>query len=192
MCTGLELLAAAGMAGSSVVSGIEGSSSAQINAKIASSNADTAEKQASVKRLEAKNATAKAGYDEAKLRQEVDKTLGQAKTYYASRNLDPAYGSPLLVQGLTAAQGEVDAQIVRAQGQSDRASALSEAASYDASAATSRWQAVASEQQSNLSLLSGVFGAATTLLTSASKWTGLSGGSGNSGMIDIRPAWAKL
>ncbi len=197
MCTGLEILAAASIgtaAAGQVITGFEKSSAAGIRGNIARSNQEIAEKTAEVQRLGAETATEKAAFEEARLRAEVERTLGQAKTYFASRNLDPAFGSPLLIQGLTEAQGEVDAGIIRAGGRVERAGRLAEAASTEAGAASSAWEAAAAEQEKTLSLLSGVFGAGSTLLSGVSKWPGLQLG-GSSGMIgptDIRPAWARL
>lgn len=197
MCTGLELLAAGALtatAAGKVMEGFEGSAVARINRNVANTNAETAEKLAETQRIGAELSPARAAFEEARLRMEVRKVEGAARTTFAARNLDPATGSPLLVAGLTVAQGEVDAGLIRAGGQIERAERLAEAASTEAGAASSRWQAAAAEREANRSLLSGVLGAGTTLLSGFSQWPGLSLGAGSAGMIrpmDIRPAWAR-
>jgi hypothetical protein len=194
MCTGLELLAAGALgvgAAGKVIEGFEGSQVAKLNANVARSNAEILEKTAEIQTLGAELSPARAALEEARLRTQVNKVQGAARVHFAARNQDPAFGSPLLIAGLNEAQGEVDAGIIRASGQVERAERLADAASTAAGAAGSRWQAAAAERQSTASLLSGVFGAATTLLSGVGQWPGLSIGAGASGAIDIRPAWAR-
>lgn len=179
MCDPITLLTA----GASIIGGISKSGSDAATASAAAGNAAVAGKLADVQTLGADTASQKAGFDEARLRTQVGQVLGQAKTYYAAHNLDPTFGSPLLIQGMTAAQGEVDAGLVRAEGANARAQQLAAAASTAAGGASSSWQAAAATEQSQNDLIAGVFGAGTALLKGgATPWAGLSLGS-SSGMI---------
>jgi hypothetical protein len=191
MCTGLEILAVAGSVGGSLLKGFSGSSAAKLNQKVANSNARILEKTAAVQRIGADLAVTRAGFEETRKRSEVERVIGAAKTYYASRSLDPTVGSPLLIAGITAAQGEVDAGIIRANGATERAERLGQVASTLGNAAASRWQAAQAEADSSTSLLSGVLGAGTALLGGLSKWPGLEMGGSVGGVIgapmDIRP-----
>ena len=59
----------------------------------------------------------KANLEENRVRDQTKAGLAQQSTYFATNNMDPTYGSPLLLQAFGAAQGESDALIVRAGGQ---------------------------------------------------------------------------
>lgn len=178
-------------AGSSLLGGISGSQTAKLNASIMRSNAELSMKAAEIKRESARTAGQRGAYEEARIRGEVDRTVRGATAHFAARNLDPTVGSPLLIAAVTAAQGEVDARLARARGQIERASYLADAASSEAGGANQLAQASGYDSQAQTSLLSGIFGAATSLLTLGSaKWPGLSLPSAGGAPIDLRPGWA--
>ena len=66
-------------------------------------------------------ALGKANLEENRVRDETKAALAQQSTYFAANNMDPTDGSPLLLAGFGAAQGESDALIVRAGGQQEAA-----------------------------------------------------------------------
>jgi hypothetical protein len=199
MCTGMEvaLLAAGGLqAGGSIYNGIAGAQSAKVDQRIAGLNRDTQTKTAETERLFADLELRRAAADEASKRTEVAGIIGQQRAYFGASNLDPAMGSPLLLQATTAAQGEVDAGLIRAQGELDYASGMSKAASTQAGAATSAYQSEAAGMRAQQDLIAGALGAGTAILGAATKWPGLTGGAGTyqpaGAPLDIRPSVFRL
>lgn len=119
--------------------------------------------------LEAKGAdVALAGgaLDQARKLAEVNRTIGTANARFASGNVDPAYGSPLVAQGFSASQGKADQDLIAARARMSAAGALMTSAGTMSQAATSAGQATALGMKSGNDLMSGYFGAATTLLSS--------------------------
>jgi hypothetical protein len=99
---------------------------------------------------------------------------------FAGRNISAGSGSPLLMEGFSASQGATDMALAAARGEVGRADALTGAANTYGQAATQQWKAASDEQAASNAKVSGVFGAATSLLQSASQaWGGISGGFGN-------------
>jgi len=173
----VALVAGTGLqAASSIFGGQAAAQSAAVDARIASINRQTLEKTADVQRLYADLSLRRAAAEEAKSRTETRTVIGAQRAYYASSSLDPAMGGPLLLAGVTAAQGEVDAGLIRAQGQLDYASGLTEAASTQAGAATAAYQEVAANLRGQNAIIAGILGAGTALLGGAMKWPGLGGG----------------
>lgn len=72
-------------------------------------------------RKNAARALSSANFEENRVREGTDATLATQGAYWASANLDPSYGSPLALAAMGAAQGEVDARIVRAGGAQEAA-----------------------------------------------------------------------
>lgn len=63
----------------------------------------------------------RANFEENRSREETSGKLATQGAYWASANLDPTYGSPLALAAMGAAQGEIDARIVRAGGAQEAA-----------------------------------------------------------------------
>lgn len=193
MCTGIGLALAGLSAAGSLVKGIGNANAAKTDAQVAALNTETLTKEADVERIFADLSLRRAAADEARTRRQVSSTISGQRAYYGSSNLDPAIGGPLLLAGVTAAQGEVDAGLVRAQGQLDYASGLAKAASTQAGAATSAYDELAAQQRASQELIGGILGAGTALLAApTSTWAGLAGGGAAATYtigppLDIRP-----
>jgi hypothetical protein len=172
MCTGLELFAAAS-AGGSLFSGAAGMSSHNLSAKLAGGNADLLRTQAAIAEGNADLAVVRGNYDEFLSRRKVNSVLAAETAHFASGNVDPTYGSPAMIQAFTAAQGEVDAQLIRARTASARADALTGAANIAGQAAQQQFKAASEKGAAITSLVSGVLKAGTDLLYAGSKWPGL-------------------
>ena len=151
-------------------------------------------------------AMGKANLEENRVRDQTRGALAQQSTYFAANNMDPTYGSPLALAGYGAAQGEADAQIVRAGGLQEAAdqkwTAYSLADKQDeglASAAfniESGYKTASRQIDSNYrtaktrgtsgnfaagitaanNLRAGQFGAATTMLATATSWASMAMG----------------
>lgn len=161
----MALMAATGgvKALGSLYAGASSSQAAQTAAEFARINADIAAKQGLTR--------------ENTLRSQVERVLGNQTAQFAARGLDPTFGSPLALAGFTAAQGETDARLIRADTQSQIASALGDAA--------------ASEQKAVDARIAGLIGAGTALLGGAQDmWPGLQQSSTNaSPTVSGLPSW---
>lgn len=161
-------LAIAGTAlqvGGQIASASAASADAGLKEQIYKSNAQVSETTSKTQKLLAELPVMQARLDEARLRDEVAGTLASEKAGYAAAGLDPASGSPLLIQGITAAQGEVDAGLVRVQGQLNRAAALANSASTDSETATDLFQAAGANIEQKSAMVAGLLGAGTALIS---------------------------
>lgn len=177
MCDPVTMLAAVA-AGGKLFEGAAGFASHSMASKQAGDNADLLHIQSDIAKGNADTATIRGNYDEFLSRRKVDKVLGAETVHFASGNVDPTYGSPLLIQGFSAAQGETDAQLIRARMMGERADALTQAANIQGQAAGQRAKSSSETAAATTSLISGVLGAGTAYLTASSKWPGLSGSPG--------------
>jgi hypothetical protein len=112
-------------------------------------------------------------------------TLAAQRSYFAGGNLDPTFGSPLLVQAITAGRIATDADIAKASFAIGKADALTTEANlrgqaYGATlqAQSDRASAAALRDKGDADMLSGLLGAGTSLLSGLS---GMSGGFGGGG-----------
>lgn len=99
-------------------------------------------------------------------------TLSAQRSYFAGNNLDPTFGSPLLVQALTAGRVATDRNLAEASFAIDKANALSNVAALRGQAAGSAGQALTSLYgqmgatiKASADMTAGVIGAATSLLS---------------------------
>jgi hypothetical protein len=149
-------------AASSISQGAAASRAGKMNAAISDSNARVV--------------AARGAFEEAKVRDQVDRVLAGQRAYYADAGLDLTTGSPIATAAQSAAQGEVDAVLTRQKAQADSEGL--------------KLQAEQQRAQARQAMAQGIFGAATTLLSGAFKWATLGGSStpGNAvgGQIDIR------
>lgn len=113
-------------------------------------------------------------------------TLEAQRSYFAGNHLDPSFGSPLLVQAITAGRVATDADLAKASFAIGKANALTTEANlrgqaYSATlqSQSDRASASALRDKADDDFLSGIFGAGTALLSGASSMFG--GGFGGSG-----------
>lgn len=172
---------------------------------------------AEIARKNADLAMGRANVEEQRIRDETARGLASQTAYFAANNQDPTYGSPLVLAAHGAAQGESDALIARAGGVqaaaeqqwsayslADRADETIEAAEVgirSAGKATKRgietnFRTASTRGTSGNSAAfinasnarkAGQFGAATTLLNTASTWLNLGMG-GKLSSIGIKGA----
>ncbi len=101
--------------------------------------------------------------EENRSRADTERGLATTTAYFASNNMDPTYGSPLLLQTFGAAQGEADARIIRA-------AALQESAGF-------QWEALGYAERGNEAVATATTGlrsdylSASRTLDSAQKTT---------------------
>lgn len=190
MCTGAEFLLAAGTtagAASSLYRGFAGSAAGKMSADIARMNAELMRTNAEIARKKGDLAIARSAFDQARSGAAVDRVIGAQRARFVNANLDPASGSPLLALMHSAAEGEVDRQLIVNRGQLEAAGAMVDAANALSGAASQEWSAVAAGRRATQELVAGVLGAGTAVLSGASKWPGLSSGAASSssaGYID--------
>jgi len=188
MCTGLELLLGA-VSGAGAIAGAAGrSSDAALQAEVARGNKRISETTAQTQEVLAELPAIDARLQETRIREQVRQTIGSETADYAAANIDPSSGAPLILAGVTAAQGEVDVGLVRAQGALGRAQGRAEAASSYAAAASSGFQVAAAETEKSNALVSGIFGAGTAFLSPLGRIGGFGGLGG--GAATVRPAAA--
>lgn len=165
-------------AGGALFKGAAGANAGDQNAELAQGNHDLLVDQAKIAKGNADLAVTRGNYDEFLTRRKVAGVLDSTTAHYAGGNIDPTYGSPLLMQGFSAAQGETDAQIVRAHMMTERADALTTSANIYGQAATQQFKSAAAKADAITSMVSGVIGAGTSLLSSKSLFGSPSGGPG--------------
>jgi len=93
-------------------------------------------------------------FEESRVRERTDQVLNNQVASVTARDIDPAYGSPLVVQGLSAAQGETDALLTRASGLQSSAQQLWSAAGSLGKAADAKRGAFLGAASSMLSSIS--------------------------------------
>lgn len=185
MCTGLELpllLGAGVSAAGSIAGGMGRASDARLKADVAGMNANVGEATAQTNTLLAELPAISARLEETKLRDAIRATLGSEVAAYSAANIDPSSGAPLLVAGVTAAQGQVDIGLTRAKGALDRAAGLAGAASSYAESASSRFQVAAADQEGRNAMTSAIYGAGTSFLSAFSSG-GFGFGGGSSAIV---------
>ncbi len=63
-------------------------------------------------------------FEQNRIDDQIDATTGAQVNYFAGGNLDPASGSPAVLQAMTTAQGETDKMLAAARGAQERADAF--------------------------------------------------------------------
>ena len=135
------MLAAGGLsAGGQLFAGISGNEAGRRAAQQANINADLALR--------------RGHFEENRVRTEIDRNLDAQTAFVAAGHGDPTYGSPIAVQMLSAMQGETDAMLARLGGVTEAAGQMQ--------------QGVAAREKGFQSLVSGVLGAASTMLMAGS------------------------
>jgi len=167
--TALALGSAAVSAGGSLFAGESGKKAAALQADIARGNADTLLRQRQLELDQADMPRVKATFDAGRLDRQLEQVLGGQAAYFGTTGIDASSGSPLMLAGATAAQGNVDRGLIFAQAELERAQNLGRVAQISASAAGQYGQAAASSQKGDDAFTAGVIGAAASMLSGASK-----------------------
>lgn len=175
MMLGATALSAIGKIGS----GFMGSDLDKIQKSITDQNTALLVNKASLEAKGADVAYAEGGLESARTVATLNRTLGGETGHFAASNLDPASGSPLLLQGFSASQGRADLDLIAARARMGAAGALMTSAGTMASAAGSQGQATSFGMKSTQDIIAGFLGAGTTALQGASMWAkfGVPGGS---------------
>lgn len=142
---------------------------AELQSGLFASNAALLRKQADVAELGVDLAYAKGRESESRVRIAGEAVEGQQRHWYASNYLDPAYGSPLLHQALTAGQIEHDVGIVRATAQIEAADAKTRVAVLIGKAGEATVNSEMQKVKGSEARLAGYVGAATAFLKTAGK-----------------------
>lgn len=143
-----------------LATGFAGSSLAQLQQSVADTNTKLLNQKAAAEEEEAQLPFAEAGLEQSRTVLQIQRTLGGETGGFTARNLDPTYGSPLLLERYTAGQGATDVALIGAKAGLSSASALLTAAGTRAQAAGSAGQAMGFSAQQTQDVLSGIFGAA--------------------------------
>jgi hypothetical protein len=176
----LATFAAAGLgAASKIYEGFAKSDAAKMSAGIERDNAALLDTQGETAKAAAGLSLTQGAWDAAKVARRVDTLSAARLSTFAGRNIDPSSGSPLLMEGFSAAQGATDMALAAAKGEVGYADARTRSSQIFGQAANQQWKAVQDEQSATNARISGIFGAATSLLGSASSaWSGLGAGGG--------------
>lgn len=173
-----------------------------LNAETSKANVAILTTQAEIAGMGEDFAYAKARLQKGRISEAGRVTLAAQRTEFVSRNIDPAFGSPLVAQALTAGRIAQDLDLTDAGAAVEAADARTREANIRGQAAGAQGQVVSSLGQqlnsqlrakalftrSNDDVKAGVLGAATSLLSGAAsmgKGGGFGGGGGNLGSIDV-------
>lgn len=187
-------LAGAGAATGALGKYLAGASSqaiAQLQAQIygtqaatANMNADTLGAQAEIADMGVDFSWARAKTQIGRIEDQGRQVLASQRSYFAGGNLDPTFGSPLLVQALTAGRVQSDVDLVKANATVEAADALTrganiraQAAGQRSSALTALYSQAGALMKGDADMTAGILGAATSLLT-------FGGTVGRSGLFD--------
>lgn len=147
-------------------------------------NADLLLKQVDIANLEGDVAFAKALYAENRVRETVERTISSQIASFSASHIDPTRGSPLLLAAKTAAQGEVDARLIRAGAIIEAAQAGARAANVAGAAAGAEWSRTAALMRASEALTAGAHGAEAGLLGVESSLQGF-----RAGMLGVEAAY---
>lgn len=148
---------------------------------VAQHNIETLHAQLGMQQQLADIPTLRAGLDEARTRLAGARVLNAQRAQVATNGLDPSFGSPLLMQGFSAAQVEADAGLIRTQGLLDKAAALAGVSDIAAKELNQSWAAVAAENKAKAAREAVKYGVGATYLSGASKMLSIFGGGGGFG-----------
>lgn len=168
----LDALQIFGLAGGAIAAigklgqGFASSDIDKLQQNIANQNTQLLVRRAGLEAQGADVALAGGALDQNRRLMDINRTIGTANARFASGNVDPAYGSPLVAQGFSASQGKADLDLIAARARMSAAGALMTSAGTMSQAATSAGQAVGFGMKSGQDIMAGYFGAATTMLAS--------------------------
>lgn len=143
-----------------------------INAGIADSDAALIRTQAETVRQGERIIVARGTFNEQKVADEGRKVLAEQRVTAVARNLDPTYGSPLLLQARTAGRVQADVELIRAGTDVERAEVKTRAANLEAQASgqvgaafTARANQLMALRRASSARLAATLGAGTALLS---------------------------
>lgn len=168
-------------AGGKLFAGFQGSSLDKMQADIQAGNGRLYSTQADTALLDQGLALTKGAYGETQVDRTVQRTLGGDVAGAAARNLNPLYGSPLVTQMLSIAQGQTDKALVGAQAQLEASNAVARAASIKNQAASAYYASYGSSKKSVTDLYAGLFGAGGAILGGMKGFDFGGGGAGGGG-----------
>lgn len=171
MCDPATLLLMAGTAVSAfgkISAGNATGAADALQSRTFSTSADLLETQAEIAKSGAALAYARGRVQEGRIEQQGRDVASAQHLYFSSNNLDPAYGSPLVLQAKSAMQVETDLNLVRAGEAVDAADALTKSANIEGQAMSARASAAGATSRGIGAVQAGYFGAATDLLKGAS------------------------
>lgn len=172
MCNPVSALLTMGGAAVSAYGKIESanieSSADVLQASIFNKSADLLGTQAEIAKSGAVLSYARGRVQEGRIEQQGRDVASAQHLFFGSNNLDPAYGSPLLLQARSAMQVETDLNLVRAGEAVDAADALTKAANIEGQRMTAIGQGAGALSRGLGARTAGYFGAATDLLKGAS------------------------
>jgi hypothetical protein len=181
MCAMLGMLGMVMQIGGAIAGGMAKKADAELKAEVARMNAGVAETTAQTNEALAVLPQIAAKLDTQKIKDAIRIAQGAATATYSTANLDPASGAPLLVAGITAAQGAVDIGLTKVQGELGYAARMADAASGYAQAASERFNVVAAENEADNAMMSAMFGAASALVGGLQSMVGGGGMFGGGG-----------
>ena len=185
MCDPVSAILGGVQAGGSLLSGFLGSKSHNAAADLEAANSRVLATEGQIAAGKADLATVRGNYDEFLTRRKVSQVEASETTGTVAGVADPTWGSPLVMQAYTAAQGETDAGMIRARAAGERADALSNAANVYSASAGQALKASADRAAGIVSMVSGITGAGSAFLNSASRWKMLGAGGGGGGGYGI-------
>ncbi|MBR0700175.1 hypothetical protein JQ599_09710 [Bradyrhizobium diazoefficiens] len=164
-----------------------------VQADAANSNAEILGTQADIAGMGVDFAASKERTALGKLAEIGRSTLASQRSYFAGNNLDPTFGSPLVVQSVTAGRISTDMELTKAQFEIDKANALSTEASLRGQASASASQALTSLisqkaylEKGDADMTAGILGAASAFLGGATSMAkGGFGGASNLSSIQV-------
>lgn len=180
MAMGSTALTAIGKLGSGFMS----SNLDKLQSQIASGNATLLLTKAQLEAQEGQIPLDQGRLDQSRTMDTINRTLGGETGKFGASNLDPTYGSPLLLEGFTAGQGATDMALIGAKAELGYAGALTQSAGTMAERAGQVGMGAAYDMKSTQDIVSGVIGAGTSLLNGLSnknQWAGLNSIAGSIG-----------
>lgn len=150
----------------------------EVNAEVGKTNADILSKQADVAELGEGFAWAKGRVQQARIEDAGRQTLASQRSFFAGNNLSASFGSPLLIQALTAGKVQTDVDLTRAGAAIEAANAKStaanirgQAAGQQANSLSNLVSSIGARIKGNADLTAGFLGAGTALLSGASSFS---------------------
>jgi hypothetical protein len=148
--------------------GFMNSSLDKLQSSIANDNTNFLTQQAAMQADEGKLSLDQGALQQSRTVAAVNRTLGAETGKFTASNLNPQTGSPLLLEGFSAGQGATDMALIGAKAELGNAEALQQSAGTLNRAVSSSGEASAFNMKSTSDILSGIFGAGTTMLSGLS------------------------
>lgn len=142
------------------------------NADVSKTNAEILNTQADTAELGIGFAWAKERTQQARIEDAGRQTLASQRSFFASNNLSSSYGSPLLIQALTAGKVQTDVELTRAgaaieaaNAQTTAANIRSQAAGQQANSLSNLVSSIGARIKGDADMTAGILGAGTALLS---------------------------